>query len=200
MKKPYDKRTREQKKADDSALIAWTCFVAAGALLLGSLLVLDVGGSELPEEAPEETAAEEVYDPAWDKPATESAVYDGPIVYYEISAKDRRILECVVQGEAGGESLEGKMWVATCLLNAMKREGNASAEYVRVQYQYAGWSESINDDTVRAVSRVFDDGEVMHDSVLWFYAPKYCNGKWHEKQEFVSEIGGHRFFCPKEGE
>lgn len=74
MKKPYDRRTREQKKADDSALIAWTCFVAAGALLLGSLLVLDVGGAEVPEEAPEETVVEEVYDPAWDVPATESAV------------------------------------------------------------------------------------------------------------------------------
>lgn len=130
-------------------------------------------------------------------PATESSVYDGPIVYYEISAEDRRILECVVQGEAGGESLEGKMWVATCLLNAMRREGDVSAEYVRVQYQYAGWSDNVSDDAIRAVSRVFDDGEIMHETVLWFYNPKRVASNWHESQQFVAEIGGHRFFCPK---
>lgn len=130
-------------------------------------------------------------------PAAESSVYDGPIVYYEISAEDRRVLECVVQGEAGGESLEGKMWVATCLLNAMRREGDVSAEYVRVQYQYAGWSDNVSDDAIRAVSRVFDDGEIMHETVLWFYNPKRVASNWHESQQFVAEIGGHRFFCPK---
>lgn len=130
-------------------------------------------------------------------PATESSVYDGPIVYYDITAEDRYVLECIVQGEAGGESLEGKMWVATCLLNAMKREGNASAEYVRVQYQYAGWNANVSDDSIRAVSRVFDDGELMHESVLWFYNPAIAISNWHESQQFVAEIGGHRFFCPK---
>lgn len=130
-------------------------------------------------------------------PAEETAIYDGPIVYYPITAEDRRVLECIVQGESGGESLEGKMWVATCLLNAMKREGGASASFVRKQYQYAGWSENVSDDTIRAVSRVFDDGEITHDTVLWFYAPKYCTSSWHESQQFVAEIGGHRFFCPK---
>lgn len=149
------------------------------------------------EVEPEVPAA--ICDPAWDVMAVESAIYDGPIVYYPITAEDRYVLECVVQGEAGGESLEGKMWVATCLLNAMKREGGATAEFVRIQYQYAGWSENVSDDTIRAVSRVFDDGEITHDAVLWFYAPKYCTSAWHESQQFVAEIGGHRFFCPNEG-
>ena len=40
-------------------------------------------------------------------------------------------------------------------------------------------------------------GNKTHDSVLWFYAPKWCNSEWHESQRFVAEIGGHRFFAPK---
>lgn len=73
MRKRFDRRTREQKRADDSAMIAWTCAITAAALILGSLLVTDAGGTEIPEEAPQERAAEE-YDPACDVPATESAV------------------------------------------------------------------------------------------------------------------------------
>jgi hypothetical protein len=135
--------------------------------------------------------------PDLDKPATEYAYMTQDwVVYYPISSEDRHVLECIVQGEAGGESFEGKMWVATCLLNAMRREGGASASYIRTQYQYAGWNENISDDTISAVSRVFDDGEVMHDTVLWFYAPKTCTSRWHESQQFVTEIGGHRLFAP----
>lgn len=168
------------------------------AALAAALLAAPVGSAEtMSEVEPEVPAA--ICDPAWDVMAVESAIYDGPIVYYPITAEDRYVLECVVQGEAGGESLEGKMWVATCLLNAMRREGGATAEFVRIQYQYAGWSENVSDDTIRAVSRVFDDGEITHDAVLWFYAPKYCTSAWHESQQFVAEIGGHRFFAPMEG-
>lgn len=132
-----------------------------------------------------------------EQPATEYAYYDGPLVYYEITAEDRETLQCIVQGEAGGESLEGKMWVATCLLNAMRLDGLAAQE-ARVAYQYAGWNENVSDETITAVSRVFDDGEVTHDTVLWFYAPKLCNGAWHETQQYVKTVGNHKFFCPKE--
>lgn len=166
-------------------------------MALAAALTVGAGGADTsPEIIPEAPSVKP--DPVWECVATESAVYTGAIVYYDITTEDRHVLECVVQGEAGGESLEGKMWVATCLLNAMRREGGASAEFVRTKYQYSGWSEDISDDTIRAVSRVFDDGKVMHDRALWFYAPKYCNGSWHETQEFVVEIGGHRFFCPRE--
>lgn len=188
-----DNRTREQHKADASVQIAWIC------LLLMSLLILLASVAQ-PEEAPEPTAQPEerpVTVLVIEQPATEYAYYDGPLVYYEITTDDRETLQCIVQGEAGGESLEGKMWVATCLLNAMRKDG-LTAEKARTAYQYAGWNENVSDETINAVSRVFDDGEVMHDSVLWFYAPKLCNGSWHETQQFVTEVGGHKFFCPKE--
>ena len=75
-----------------------------------------------------------------------------------------------------------------------------SAEQARINYQYAGWSEKVSEDTKNAVKEVFVFGNKMHDSVLWFYAPEWCESKWHESQQFVAEIGGHRFFCQKGAE
>ena len=115
--------------------------------------------------------------------------------FMPITDDDRHTIECVVQGEAGNESLEGKMWVATCLLNAM-RNSDIDAETARISGQYAGWNENVSEETKIAVSMVFDDGKVTHDSVLWFYAPRWCESDWHESQQFVAEIGGHRFFAP----
>ena len=40
-----------------------------------------------------------------------------------------------------------------------------------------------------------DDGELISDKpILYFYAPKYSDGKWHKTLEFAFEISGHRFF------
>lgn len=115
---------------------------------------------------------------------------------YDITKEDKVTLERIVEGEAGGESFEGKCWVATCLRNAMEKDG-LTAEQVRVSYQYSGWKENVSEETERAVAEVFERGNKTHDSVLWFYSPKWCNSEWHESQRFVEEIGGHRFFAPK---
>ena len=115
---------------------------------------------------------------------------------YDITNEDKIALERIVEGEAGGESFEGKCWVATCLRNAMEKDG-LTAEQVRVSYQYSGWKENVSEETERAVAEVFERGNKMHDSALWFYAPKWCDSEWHESQRFVAEIGGHRFFAPK---
>lgn len=67
----HDKRTREQRKADESALFSAACLGAAVILIVVSILATSAQAVEAPEESPE---AVEEYDPAWDKPATESAV------------------------------------------------------------------------------------------------------------------------------
>lgn len=67
----HDKRTREQRKADESALIAAACLGATVILIVVAILATSVQAVEAPEESPK---AVEEYDPAWDKPATESAV------------------------------------------------------------------------------------------------------------------------------
>ena len=115
---------------------------------------------------------------------------------YDITQEDKIALERIVEGEAGGESFEGKCWVATCLRNAMEKDG-LTAEQVRVSYQYSGWKENVSEETERAVADVFERGNKTNDSVLWFYSPKWCDSEWHESQRFVAEIGGHRFFAPK---
>lgn len=177
------------------ARIALLLSILAWALLCAYLLTTPADSTADDPPAAEPVIVRHI--PGDDIPATEYAYYDGPLVYYEITADDRYTLECIVQGEAGGESLDGKMWVATCLLNTMRLDGLTAAE-VRTAYQYAGWSEAVSDETIKAVSAVFDDGDTTHDTVLWFYAPKLCNGTWHETQQFVAEIGGHKFFAPKE--
>lgn len=186
-----DRRTRQQRRADTSARIALICFLLMGLLALMAF-------ERQPEEQRQEPAQEEqpVTVSVPETPAEEYAYYDGTLVYYEITAEDRETLECIVQGEAGGESLEGKQWVATCLLNAMRKDGMTANE-VRTAYRYSGWNENISDETVKAVSSVFDDGDVTHETALWFYAPKLCNGSWHETQRFVAEIGNHKFFAPE---
>lgn len=68
----HDKRTREQLKADESALFAAACLGAAVILIVVSILATS---AQAVEASPEESSVVvEEYDPAWDKPATESAV------------------------------------------------------------------------------------------------------------------------------
>lgn len=70
MRKP-DKRTREQRKADESALIAAVCLGATILLIAISILATS---AQAVDAEPEEAPIVEEYDPAWDIPATESAV------------------------------------------------------------------------------------------------------------------------------
>ena len=203
-----DNRTRMQRKADGRNTISAFCLFACAVLAFCA----GVCKITAPKLKPQESALKceiEVCDeskvedgdgslPGDDVPATLCAYIEYEIPAYKLSDSDRETLWHIVQGEAGGESYEGKLWVATCLLNAMRKNG-MSADEVRVAYQYAGWAETVSDDTKKAVSQVFDFGDATHDSVLWFYAPKWCDSAWHESQQFVAEIGGHRFFSPLEG-
>lgn len=77
----HDRRTREQRKADASAMAAIICF-ALVALLIAITLSTDAGGAEQDATAPvAEVEAEaetegNAPDPAWDTPATESSCID----------------------------------------------------------------------------------------------------------------------------
>lgn len=68
----HDKRTREQRKADESALFAAACLGAAIILIVVSILATSAQAVEaIPEES---SIVSEEYGPSWDIPATESAV------------------------------------------------------------------------------------------------------------------------------
>lgn len=70
--KKHDKRTREQRKADESALFAAACLGATVILIVASILATSAQAVEASPEESSVVSAE--YDPAWDIPATESAV------------------------------------------------------------------------------------------------------------------------------
>ena len=206
-RKRRDNRTRMQRKADQSTAIAAFCLFACAVLAFCATVCKITTPKLKTQEGAlkcEIAVCEEIKEkeddgslPGDDTPATLYAYIENDIPVYNLTEADRETLWHIVQGEAGGESYEGKLWVATCLLNAM-RKNDMSAEEVRVAYQYSGWAETVSDDTKKAVSQVFDFGYAMNDSVLWFYAPKWCESEWHESQQFVTEVGGHRFFSPWE--
>ena len=114
--------------------------------------------------------------------------------HFRLSESERRVAECMVEGEARGESYKGKQLVALCILNGCI-ESDMQPSQVRRQYQYSGWNENVSEETKQAVRAVFDNGEkVVTEPILWFYAPKYCKGKFHETQTHVITEGGHKFF------
>ena len=113
---------------------------------------------------------------------------------FYLSSNERRILECVVMGEAGGESYKGQLMVTYCIFNACKKD-NLQPSQVRRIYKYSGWKTNPSNSVKKAVSAIFDDGyKPVNDTPLYFYAPKYCNSSWHETQRYICTVGGHKFF------
>lgn len=122
-------------------------------------------------------------------------------VFYPIDDYNRYVIMCIVAGEAGAESYDGKKAVAQCIMNAMAKEGY-TAEQVKYNYQYSGWNSQIeytNPDVWAeidsAVSDVFDNGDIVtNNPILYFYAPAICYSSWHESLSHDQTIGGHKFF------
>ena len=121
--------------------------------------------------------------------------------FFNLTEAERKTIQYIVAGEAKGEPMEGKMAVAQCILNGMVKSG-WSAERVRIEYQYSGWDDELENvnpeawaEVVEVVSRVFDDGELISDKpILYFYAPDITSSSWHESLNHAVTIEGHKFF------
>lgn len=121
--------------------------------------------------------------------------------FFNLTEADRKTIQYIVAGEAKGEPMEGKMAVAQCILHGMVKS-DWSAERVRIEYQYSGWDDELENtnseawaEVVEAVSRVFDDGELISDKpILYFYAPDITSSSWHESLNHAVTIEGHKFF------
>ncbi|MDD5934504.1 MAG: hypothetical protein PUC65_02900 [Clostridiales bacterium] len=114
----------------------------------------------------------------------------------KITGKNRELLEALVYGEAGGEGFIGQCLVAQAIRDTMIEENEKSVKKIIRMYQYAGKTCNGTSQEVKdAVKFIFDDGgyAVQH-RIVFFYAPKICRSKFHEKQKFVIEWKGHRFF------
>lgn len=138
----------------------------------------------------------------WERPHVENseitnACESETAVRYELTAEERTEIESVVMAECGGEPREGIIAVAQCILNAAEREGVRPTEAIK-RYGYTPIRKTPSEAVASAVSAVFDSGETVTDEpILYFYAT-YIYSAWHESQEFVTEIGNHRFFKARE--
>ena len=172
-----------------------TCLLLAAAALTALIYVV-VGA--LPPDKPG-TATVVTPRPVIETqtPIQTPAAEPTPAPRFELSAAERDVVERVVMAEAGGESFEGQMLVAQCILNAAEKRGVDPSEAV-VLYSY---TKSRPDPTQRvkdAVAAVFDRGEtVVDEPILYFYNPALVTSDFHESQIFVIEEGGHRFFAER---
>lgn len=116
---------------------------------------------------------------------------------YELTDEERWVVASVVTAEAGAEPYAGKMAVAQCILNACERDGIRPTEAV-ISYKYAKARPEPTAEALRAVEAVFDFGQVATTApIMYFYAPALVYSEWHESQEYVMTINGHKFFAEK---
>lgn len=190
--------TRRRRRAKRKALRAAT--LAAAVLLLGGISVAiftTPAGSKQETDILPPTNTVGAYIPDTPAPAAETVEPTEPAVRYHLTDAERDVVERVVMAEAGGESFDGQMLVAQCILNAAEKRGVEPSEAV-VLYSY---TKSRPDPTQRvkdAVAAVFDRGETVVDElILYFYNPALVTSDFHESQIFVIEEGGHRFFAER---
>lgn len=155
-------------------------FLAAAAIVAGVTMLVSSIATDRPETADTQTP----------EPT------EAPARFY-LSASERDVVERVVMAESGGESYEGQMLVAQCILNGAEKQGVQPSEAVEI-YQYAGARPKPTQSVKDAVAAVFDRGEtVVDEPVLYFYNPAIVESEWHESQISVIEVGGHRFFAER---
>lgn len=116
--------TRRRQRAKRKALRAAT--LAAAVLLLGGISVAiftTPAGSKQETNILPPTTTVGTYIPDTPAPAAETVEPTEPAVRYPLTDAERNIVERVVMAEAGGESFEGQMLVAQCILNAAEKRG-----------------------------------------------------------------------------
>lgn len=127
------------------------------------------------------------------EPVAEPAPTDPP-AFYALTSEQRTLIEEVVSAEARGESYEGQVAVAQCILNACLKH-DITPERAISKYKYTTNRAKPTKSVKKAVAAVFDRGEgVTEEPILYFYAPALVTSDFHESQDFVIEIGCHRFF------
>ena len=183
--------TRRRRRA--KARIRQTAVLLTAAVMVAGIgVAVSTIGTDRPTAA--EQPAVVIQTPAASTQTPEPT--EAPVRFY-LSASERDTVERVVMAESGGESFEGKMLVAQCILNAAEKEGVQPSEAV-VIYSYTSNRPDPTQSVKDAVAAVFDRGEVAIDApVMYFYNPTLVTSDWHESQIFVAEVGGHRFFAER---
>lgn len=113
---------------------------------------------------------------------------------YELTDAERWEVASVVTAEAKGEPFAGKVAVAQCILQACEDDGIRPCEAV-AKYKYTKNRPEPTEEVLEAVQAVFDFGQVAtSEPIKYFYAPALVYSEFHESQDYVMTINGHRFF------
>lgn len=187
------RRRRAKRKATRAATLAATVLLLGGISV--AIFITTVGSKQETDILPP-TSTVGAYIPDTTQ-AAEAVEPTDPVLRYPLTDAERAVVERVVMAEAGGESFEGQMLVAQCILNAAEKRGVEPSEAV-VLYSYTNNRPEPTQRVKDAVAAVFDRGEFITDeSVMFFYNPAKVTSTWHESQTFVIEVGGHRFFAER---
>lgn len=127
----------------------------------------------------------------------------------ELSEEDYEVLLRIVEAEAGGEDVEGRMLVAGVVLNRVANENfpdtvkdvvfqreNGTAQFSPA---YSGRYDRVvvSEDTIEAVDKVLA-GEDISQGALFFASRKYADSnkmRWFDEHlTFLFSHGGHEFF------
>ena len=175
---------------------AQECFIFTALLIVGCFVLAFIAPA--PNTAPETPVAstsvsvEELHPPTANTPTESTSATS--VAFYELTEEERDLVERVVMAEAGAEPYEGQKAVAQCILNACLLEHLRPAQVI-TKYKYADARPEPTESIMSAVSAVFDKGEkVIDPEALFFYAPAMVSSAWHESQDCVATIGGHKFF------
>ena len=112
----------------------------------------------------------------------------------ELSPSERDSVASVVYAEAGGEDDAAMQMIAQCILCGCEREGMEPSELFEA-YRYATWRPEPSEAAYAAVDAVFQNGaRPIEGEPIYFYASDQVESEWHERQEFLTEYRGIRFF------
>lgn len=121
----------------------------------------------------------------------------------KITAAERDLLERLVEAEASGEPYEGKLAVATVVINRLnsKQFPNTIKGVIYQKNQFSPVSNgNINRkasaDSKKAVRQVVDEGyRSFSPEVVYFLNPKIATSKWIiRNRTYVTTIGNHAFY------
>ncbi len=152
------------------------------------------------EESKEKKEKDDIYSLSTEK--EKSFVYD-------VTASEISMLERIVQAEAGGEDMKGKILIANVIMNRVADEhfpNNIEAvifQNKNGEYQFSPvdderyWKVKVSDKTKKAVQRALE-GEDYSKGALYFIARKRTSAgsaAWFDNNlNWLFKHGGHEFY------
>lgn len=155
-----------------------------------------------------ETTDQEVEEPAMTETQSadsviEASEQDVAIPEPSIANEEKDLFARLVEAEAKGETYEGKVAVATVVLNRVDSpefpnsisgviNEVVSGTYAFSPVQNGEINKPASDETIRAVEEALTRQDRLNDSI-YFYNPEIATDTWITSREVVKTIGNHVF-------